>query len=281
MVNVLIKAKELLQKKQVCLIDARHDLANPSWAEAAFTEGHIPGAIFLDHEKDLCAKKTGKNGRHPLPDRNAFAQLLAKKGVDIAAEVVVYDTDNMTFAAHVWWMLRWLGFENVRVLDGGLAAWKAEGGSLERGVPAALPEVQWMPAASLVTLYTAEQVLANIETPQFTVIDARAPERYRGDVEPLDPIGGHIPGAVNRPSSQNLTEDGFFKSPEVLREAFQAYGKPPECIVHQCGSGITACHNALAMEIAGLSGYGVYSGSWSEWSAHPEYPVAKGDGLHS
>ncbi len=278
MSKYLVEAATLLANpsEQRQFIDARHDLINHQLGAQQYAEGHIPGAVFLDHETDLCAEKTGKNGRHPLPKREVFAELLAKRGIHIDREIVVYDEDNMMFAAHVWWMLRWLGFTNVRVLNGGIKAWKAAGGAIETGVAAPLPAVEWSPKASLVTIYTADDVLANLKEPRFTLLDARAPERFRGDVEPMDPVAGHIPGAMNRPFALNLNAEGLMKSPEELQAAFAQYDQY-DLIVHQCGSGVTACHNALAMEEAGLSNYAIYSGSWSEWVADSSRPVATGE----
>ncbi|WP_159990318.1 sulfurtransferase [Pelistega ratti] len=275
---MLIRVQEILSTPTVKrqFIDVRHDLMNHQFGAQSYVEGHIPGAVFFDHETDLCATKTGKNGRHPLPKREDFAALLAKKGIDIDAHIVVYDADNMMFAAHMWWMLRWLGFEHVQVLDGGIKAWKAANGGIETGIAPALPPVQCALRDSLVKTYTAEQVLANIQSPQFTLLDARAPERYRGDVEPMDPVAGHIPHAINHPFTLNLTAEGLMKSPEALKEAFSAYNQY-DLIVHQCGSGVTACHNILAMEVAGLHHYALYPGSWSEWVADPSRPIAVGN----
>ncbi len=278
MSKYLVSATELVSNPSATrqFIDARHDLINHQLGAQQYVEGHIPSAVFLDHETDLCAEKTGKNGRHPLPKREIFAELLAKRGIDINREIIVYDADNMMFAAHVWWMLRWLGFDNVRVLNGGFKAWKAAGGAVETGVATPLPPVEWSAKPSLVTIYTADDVLANLKEPRFTVLDARAPERYRGDVEPMDPVAGHIPGAINRPFATNLNADGLMKSADELKAAFAQYNQH-DLIVHQCGSGVTACHNALAMEEAGLTNYAIYSGSWSEWVADPSRPVATGE----
>lgn len=278
MSKVLVNVAELLATPSVerQFIDVRHDLANHQLGAQQYAEGHIPGAVFFDHETDLCSPKTGKNGRHPLPKREDFAKLLAQRGIDIAKETIVYDADNMMFAAHMWWMLRWVGFTNVRVLNGGIKAWKAAGGAVETGIAKPLPSVSWQMPESPMVVYTADQVLANITTPQFTLIDARAPERYRGDVEPMDPVAGHIPGAINRPFALNLNAEGLMKSPEELRQSFAQYDKY-DLIVHQCGSGVTACHNILAMEEAGLHNYALYAGSWSEWVADASHPVATGE----
>ncbi len=277
MSDILITAIALRSRLQdgqtLRIFDARHDLMNYSWGHDVYLQGHIPGAIFLDHETELAAEKTGSNGRHPLPNRDEFAALIAQKGVHIDDAVVIYDNDNMMFAAHLWWMLRWLGFENVQILSGGFKAWRAIEGEIETGEAPALAPQQWTPRESLVRLVTVDAVERNLAAPEFTLLDARAPARYRGEEEPMDAVAGHIPGALNRPFALNLDAEGYYKSAEQLREEFSALTSSPEQIVHQCGSGITACHNALAMEIAGLKGSGLYAGSWSEWIADPNRPT--------
>lgn len=274
----LVSASELLNtmetKRQ--FIDVRHDLVNHQLGAQLYVEGHIPGAIFFDHETDLCADKTGKNGRHPLPKKEVFAALLAKRGIHIDDEIIVYDADNMMFAAHMWWMLRWIGFDKVRVLNGGIKAWKEAGGQVDTGVAAPLASVEWEMREGDMQVVTADQVLANITQPQFVLLDARAPERYRGDVEPMDPVAGHIPGAINRPFADNLGADGLMKSAETLKTEFAVYNQH-DLIVNQCGSGVTACHNILAMEVAGLRNYALYAGSWSEWVADSNRPVIVGN----
>lgn len=279
MSDVLITAIELRSRlkteQNLRIFDVRHDLMNYQWGHEAYKQAHIPGAIFLDHETELAAEKDGKNGRHPLPCREELATLLAHKGVHIDDAVVVYDQDNMMFAAHLWWMLRWLGFERVQVLSGGFKAWRAIEGELESGEAAALPAIQsWEPRASLVRLVTVDQVVNNLTRQEFVLLDARTAVRYRGEEEPMDPVAGHIPGALNRPMAANLDADGYFKPADLLRDEFLALSEQPEQLVHQCGSGITACHHALAMEIAGLPGSGLYAGSWSEWIADPNRPRA-------
>lgn len=265
------------------VVDVRHQLSDPAWGEAAYREGHIPGALFIHLDRDLSGPATGQNGRHPLPEPETFRQFLAEKGIDGSRQVVVYDQDNGSFAARLWWMLnKWLGLDCAAVLDGGLAAWTKAGQPLETG--AAAPKAQklaGLPAGSDAKAsrpVTMQQVRENIETPDFLVIDARGAERYLGQVEPMDRVAGHIPGALNRPFPTNLTPDGHFKSPDVLRtewlELMQGY-EPAE-IVHHCGSGVTGCHNMLAMEHAGLSGSRLYAGSWSEWSSYPENPMVTG-----
>ncbi|MEE9938704.1 MAG: sulfurtransferase [Achromobacter xylosoxidans] len=283
MTMTLISAADLathLGAADVRVFDVRHDLTNHAAGREAYAAGHIPGARYLDHETELAAPRTGRNGRHPLPDRGQFGALMAAHGVTPETLVVAYDASGGMYAAHLWWMLRWLGHDRVAVLDGGWQAWQAAG--LPTSTEAAAPVqagAPVTPAASLVGSVDAQAVLDNIARPGFTVIDARAANRYRGEVEPMDPVAGHIPGALNRPNGQNLQADGRFKDAAQLRQEFTALldGRDPAAIVHQCGSGITACHNLLSMEIAGLAGSRLYPGSWSEWCSDPSRPVAKGE----
>ncbi len=278
----LISAAELaarLDAPDVCVFDVRHDLTNHAAGRQAYDAGHIPGARYLDHETELSAARTGKNGRHPLPSRGAFGALMAAHGVTPKTLVVAYDASGGMYAAHLWWMLRWLGHDQVAVLDGGWQAWTAAGLPTTTEAGAAVRAGQPVePGASLAGSVDAQAVLDNIARPAFTVIDARAANRYRGEVEPMDPVAGHIPGALNRPNGENLQADGRFKPAAQLREEFASLldGRDPAAIVHQCGSGITACHNLLSMEIAGLSGSRLYPGSWSEWCSDPSRPVATG-----
>ncbi|MCM2559742.1 sulfurtransferase [Alcaligenes faecalis] len=268
-----------LNNSEWLILDVRHDLADHQAGRRAYEQGHIPGAVFLDHELDLAAPKTGLNGRHPLPSRQELAQLLQKNGLRDGMQVVVYDAQGSLFASHMWWMLRWLGHPQVAILDGGWQAWQQLGGAEESGqakpVPAtaklSVPEQAAMPTVQ------TEQVLKNLSKPIFTVLDARAAERYRGDVEPMDPVAGHIPDALNRSHLNNLGEQGRFKPADQLRQEFQDLlgAISAEMVVHQCGSGITACHNLFAMELAGLSGSSIYPGSWSEWVSDASRPVAR------
>ncbi|MDQ8030686.1 MAG: sulfurtransferase [Bordetella sp.] len=282
MSQTLISVADLaarLGEPDVRVFDVRHDLMDHAAGRRAFDAAHIPGAIYLDHEKELAAPRTGRNGRHPLPERAALAGLMAAHGVTPRTLVVAYDASGGMYAAHLWWMLRWMGHDRVVVLDGGWQAWQAAGQPEAAGPQAAVaPEAGVEPAPSLAPTVDAAAVLANIDKPAFTVIDARAANRYRGEVEPMDPVAGHIPGALNRPNGENLAADGRFKPAEQLREEFTRLldGRAPDTIVHQCGSGITACHNLLSMEIAGLSGSRLYPGSWSEWCSDLARPVAKG-----
>ena len=258
------------------IVDVRHQLADPAFGEKAYADGHIPGAVFLHCDRDLSAPATGRNGRHPLPDPARLAARLGQLGIGPQTQVAVYDDCQGMIAGRLWWLLRWLGHDGVAVLDGGLQAWIAAGGKLTRAAP--------QPPAAVFTprprdaLVDADHVGAFLHTSRMHLIDARSPDRYRGENETLDRVGGHIPGAVNRFFRDNLRADGCFKSPADLRAEWLALlaGRAPEQVVHQCGSGISACHNILAMEIAGLPGSRLYPGSWSEWCADPQRPVATG-----
>ncbi|MBX9797961.1 MAG: sulfurtransferase [Burkholderiaceae bacterium] len=259
------------------ILDTRHDLANPEAGARAYAEGHLPNAQFAHLDKDLAGEKVGADGvfrgRHPLPDRAAFIATLQRWGINNDTQVVVYDAQGGMFAARLWWMLRWVGHEAVAVLDGGLPAWLTSGMWLSTEesprVLGALTE-----RTSLVTTVSANDLLANLSNEKLTVVDARAADRFRGENETIDPVGGHIPGAKNRFFKENLQADGNFKSAEQLRQEFSAVVADPTQAVMQCGSGVTACHNLLALEIAGLRGAALYPGSWSEWCADPARPVA-------
>jgi thiosulfate/3-mercaptopyruvate sulfurtransferase len=268
-----------LNDADVRVFDVRHDLGDFAAGRRQFQESHIAGAHFLDNEQELAGTHTGRNGRHPLPDRAALAQLLAAHGVGPRTLVVGYDASGAQYAAHLWWLLRWIGHDQVAVLDGGWQAWTAAGLPVESGSGAvASVGGSASPRPSLVESVDADAVLANLRDKSFTVVDARAAARYRGEVEPIDPEAGRIPGALNRPYTDNLAADGRFKSPAQLREEFQAVlgDRAPASIVHQCGSGITASANLFAMEVAGLAGSRLYPGSWSEWISDPSRPREKG-----
>ncbi|MGO1253357.1 MAG: sulfurtransferase [Alcaligenes aquatilis] len=282
MFEFLISAEQVqanLNNAECLILDVRHDLIDHQAGRRAYEQGHIPGAVFLDHEVDLAAPKTGLNGRHPLPSRQVLAQLLQQSGLRDGMQVVVYDAQGSLFASHMWWMLRWLGHPQVAILDGGWQAWQQLGGAQESGPATPAPaaaELSIPEQAAMPTVQT-DQVLKNLSKPIFTVLDARAAERYRGDVEPMDPVAGHIPDALNRSHLNNLDEQGRFKPAEQLRQEYQdLLGTiSAEMVVHQCGSGITACHNLFAMELAGLSGSSIYPGSWSEWVSDASRPVAR------
>ncbi|WDD92839.1 sulfurtransferase [Burkholderia sp. FERM BP-3421] len=280
--TTLISADNLAERlaaapDSVLILDCRFDLANPDAGEAAYAASHIPGAHYLHLDHDLSGPKTGANGRHPLPARDALAAALAARGLAQNQQVVAYDAQGGMYAARLWWMLRWLGHDSVAVLDGGLPAWQAAGHALTSDRPAATPG-NFRAQAPLAAAVDVQAVLANLTTKDRLVIDARAADRYRGENETLDRVGGHIPGARNHFFKDNLTADGRFKSGHDLRAAFAAVlgDTPSNRVILQCGSGVTACHNALAMEIAGLHDAALYGGSWSEWSADPGRPVATG-----
>jgi thiosulfate/3-mercaptopyruvate sulfurtransferase len=256
------------------VVDVRHQLADTAYGTRAYAENHIPGAVFLHCDRDLSGPTTSTNGRHPLPDAEKLARRLGEIGVGPHTQVVVYDDAQSMIAGRLWWLLRWLGHDQVAVLDGGLQAWQAANGALTRQVPPARPanfvakiRDRWV---------DADYVQAFLATSRMHLVDARSPDRYRGENETIDPVAGHIPGAVNRFFHDNLQADGRFKPAAQLRAEWLAMlaGALPEQVVHQCGSGISACHNVLAMEIAGLSGSRLYAGSWSEWCANRERPIA-------
>ena len=258
------------------VFDCRHDLARPDAGAQAYATAHIPGARFLHLDRDLAAPATGKNGRHPLPDAQTFMRTLGAAGVDSSKQVVAYDDKMGVYAARLWWMLRWLGHENVAVLDGGYAKWTSEGRPLSSAVPRPVPaHFAGQPRPVSVD---AGEVLRSLGQPGRILIDARAPDRYRGENETLDPVGGRIRGSLNRFYRDNLDASGCFKPGAELRQAFTALlgNLPPDAVVHSCGSGVSACHNLLAMEIAGLSGSRLYPGSWSEWCSDPSRPIEKG-----
>ncbi|MCL2296924.1 MAG: sulfurtransferase [Proteobacteria bacterium] len=279
MASTLISVSQLaahLDDPDWRIFDVRHDLADPSWGRRAYEASHVPRALFVSLDEDLSAPQNGKNGRHPLPTPTQCAERLARFGVTQGKQIVAYDQGSGMFAARLWWMLRWLGLDRCAVLDGGWAQWQAAG--LPTSAAKETPQpANFAPQPQDFTV-TADAVLANLSAPTMTLIDARPAPRFRGENETLDLVGGHIPGALNRPFTENLNADGAFKTAAQLRTEFTALLKdaPPSQIVHQCGSGVTACHNALAMEIAGLSSLRLYPGSWSEWCSDPARPVARG-----
>jgi len=258
------------------VFDCRHDLANPDWGAGAYAKSHIPGARFLHLDRDLSGPLTGKNGRHPLPDPQAIAAKLGAAGVGPGTQVVAYDAQGGVYASRAWWVLRWLGHDAVAVLDGGFAKWLREDRGETDAAPAPTP-ARFEPKRSAAAV-DAAFVAAHLRDPGVRVVDARSNERYRGENETLDPVAGHIPGSVNRYVRENLEASGRFKSPAALREEWGRLlaGLAPDEIVHSCGSGVAACHNLLAMELAGLRGSRLYPGSWSEWVADPSRPVATG-----
>lgn len=275
--GLLVSVEELAAHPEWRVFDCRHDLRNTEYGRQAYARGHIPGALFLHLDEDLSGAPNGSNGRHPLPEAAAFARRMSDCGVDAAIQVVAYDNEGGIFAARLWWLLRWLGHDKVAVLDGGLAGWKRSRRALEEATPRVTPR-PFMPQPQDIAV-EVDRVLADLQSERMLILDARSPERFRGENETLDPVGGHIPGAVNRFYFDNLDDDGcFFKPVEELRAEYAALlgGRPAAQVVQQCGSGVTACHNLLAMELAGLSGSKLYPGSWSEWCADPSRPVARG-----
>jgi thiosulfate/3-mercaptopyruvate sulfurtransferase len=283
-INPIISVQELVGlHDDVLIVDCRHDLMNHDAGAQAYAEGHLPGAAFLRVEDDLSGPKSGRNGRHPLPTPQAFAQTLAALGANENTLIIGYDASAGMFASRLWWLCRWIGHLKCGVLDGGFQAWCAADGPLSQDPFHTKRTGKISVRPSLAPLWTHEHVSAWLESgsdPEIALmIDARAPERFRGDVEPLDPVAGHIPGSINRAFAHNLGPDGRFKPASQLHQEFSSLlnDRDPMCVVHSCGSGVTACHNLLAMEIAGLPGSALYAGSWSEWCADPSRPVAKGD----
>ena len=274
------------------VFDASHDLSNPEAGRRAHRAARLPGSRHLNLDEDLSGAKTGRNGRHPLPDRAQFAADMASLGVVQGTQVVTYDASGGIYASRLWWMLRWAGHEEVAVLDGGLAAWQALGLPLETGETVSTANPLNAPTTTVSSASTTladlaptgmatvdrEMLLHNLTQPTRLVVDARSPDRFRGENETLDPVGGRIPGAVNRFYRDNLGADGRLKPAAVLRAEFEALmgGRAPSDLVMQCGSGVTACHNLLALAHAGLDGAALYPGSWSEWSAWPDAPRATG-----
>lgn len=281
--TTLISATELAQhvlQPDWIVLDCRHDLAQPDAGRLAYEVGHIPGAQFIHLDHDLSGSKTGPDGafrgRHPLPDPEVFTETLRRLGIGNQTQVVAYDAQGGMFASRLWWLLRWLGHDAVAVLDGGLQSWLADGLWLSVDLKGR-PRGDFSARASLTRSVDAQDMLASLAQANRTVVDARAPDRFRGENETIDPVGGHIPGAKNRFFRDNLDADGCFKPAQQLRSEWQAILAAPQDAVMQCGSGVTACHNLLALEVAGLSGAALYPGSWSEWCADPARPVATGN----
>lgn len=279
--STLVSAEQTaahLDDAQWVICDCRHDLANHSAGYKAYRAGHIPGARFLHLDVDLSGPKTGLTGRHPLPHPATFCLRLGALGIGNNTQIVAYDETGGVYASRLWWMLRWVGHNNVAVLDGGWQAWTRAGLPVTIEQPVITP-VTFNGKPQTQAAVDSAQMLANLQQRKALVLDARSSDRYRGENETLDPVAGHIPGAANRFFKLNLEADGRFKKPATLEQEFGAAidGHAPDAIVHQCGSGVTACHNLLAMEVAGLSGSRLYPGSWSEWVSDRRRPVARGD----
>lgn len=267
----------LLTDDRVVVFDCRHDLAKPGAGEQAYAISHLPGARFAHLDRNLSGPMTGRNGRHPLPDPAVFTAWLGTQGVSNQTRVIAYDGAGSAYAARLWWMLsRWLGHRDVLVLDGGWEAWAGSGQPVTAAPPTIKP-VGFVATADPATVVGANDVLAAIGNPALQLIDARANDRFHGQNETIDPVAGHIPGALNRVFRDNLDAAGFFKPAGELRAGFESLigTRPLGAIVHQCGSGVTAAHNLLAMEIAGMTGTRLYPGSWSEWCADPARPVER------
>lgn len=262
------------------VFDCSYDLGQPALGYQQYLESHLPEAVYANLGTDLSAHQGVQlsGGRHPLPTREAFAAWLGGTGMTNTAKAVVYDRNGNNFCARLWWMLKWAGHADVAVLDGGLQAWTAAGGQLETGSPTPPPRVHFSLAPSTYNFVTTPTVAENLGRPVQTLVDARGAARYRGEVEPLDPVAGHIPGALNRPFSENFETDGRFKSPLLLKAEFDTLlaQRDASTVVHYCGSGVSALTNFLAMEVAGYPPTALYAGSWSEWCSDPERSVARG-----
>jgi len=267
---------------RLAVIDCRFDLMHPEAGRQAYLQAHIPGARYADLARDLSAPLGPHTGRHPLPSPEDFAAWLEAIGVGDQAQVVAYDDANGSFAARLWWMLRWVGHRAVAVLDGGFKAWTGAGGALESGEPKPRGEPfrreRFTPRIDAQAVLSTAEVERALENPAALLVDARAQERYAGAVEPIDPVAGHVPGAVNHPFGENLDAGGRFLPADELRRRWQERlsGKNAANLIAMCGSGVTACHNLLSLEVAGLRGGKLYAGSWSEWIRDPRRPTARG-----
>lgn len=283
MYTTLISVQQLKELqasgKAFMVFDCTGDLMKPEMADVLFDTVHIEGAqqAHLDRNLSTHGATALNGGRHPLPARETVAAWLGSLGFQNHMQAVVYDRNGANYCGRLWWMLKWLGHDAVAVLDGGLQAWQASGGAVASGPAAKGNAVGFELKPALREWLSTAQLAPQVGHPNLTIIDARAAARYRGEVEPLDPVAGHIPGALNRPFSENLTAEGFFKSPDVLRAEFESLlaGRDPSTVVHHCGSGVSTVPNILAMELAGLGVTRLYPGSWSEWCNTPDLPCAK------
>jgi thiosulfate/3-mercaptopyruvate sulfurtransferase len=287
---------EQLQRLQgadapLMIFDCSFDLMNPAAGEEQYRKAHIPGAVYANLDTDLSDQgvvdpdgthhphpDAASGGRHPLPSREKFAMWLSSVGFANDMQAVVYDRNGANYCGRLWWMLKWAGHDAVAVLDGGLQAWQAAGGEVTGREEPSRFQSNFKLAAPLRRLVTTHDVQGRLGHPGQTLIDARAPQRFRGEVEPLDPVAGHIPGALNRPFGQNIGPDGRFKPAPQLRAEFDQLlgGRDPASVVHHCGSGVSAVPNVIAMELAGLGPTALYAGSWSEWCRDPSRPLEKG-----
>ena len=281
--NTLIDAdslRGLLGQPQLAVIDCRFDLMNPAGGLEAYVKGHIPGARYADLNRDLSSPVTAHTGRHPLPAPDVFAARLGELGVGDDTQVVAYDDANSSMAARLWWMLRWLGHEAVAVLDGGFKAWVAAGGAVESGEAATRTArtARFTPRVDPRAVLSTADLERALQAGTHLLVDARAAERFAGSVEPIDPVAGHVPGAVNHPFTANLGADGRFLPAAELERRWRERlaGKNAGQLIAMCGSGVTACHHLLSLEAAGIPGGRLYAGSWSEWIRDPRRPVARG-----
>ncbi|MEO8857565.1 MAG: sulfurtransferase [Burkholderiaceae bacterium] len=283
--TTLISASQLqalvAEGSPLMVFDCSFELMKPEAGAQQFSESHIPGAMHADLDRHLSAQAgapTASGGRHPLPTRETFAAWLGGAGFESRMQAVVYDRQGVNYCGRLWWMLKWAGHENVAVLDGGLQAWHEAGGVVTSGPSTSHPPRRFDLGPERAALVEAAEILQRLGKPSLSIIDARGAARYRGEVEPLDPVAGHIPGALNRPFGQNIGPDGKFKSPADLHAEFTQLlaGRDPASAVHQCGSGVSAVPNLLAMEVAGLGRQALYAGSWSDWSSDLSRPFAQG-----
>lgn len=289
MYTTLISApqlQDLLKSGQPCMVfDCSFELMQPGAGEQQYQQAHIPGAVRADLDRHLSAAKTAPDaasgGRHPLPSRATFAAWLGSIGFSNTMQAVVYDRQGANYCGRLWWMLKWAGHEAVAVLDGGLQAWQANGGATETGpgnagIPAVASKYALGPEKTALT--ATETIAKQLGRPTQNLVDARGTPRFKGEVEPLDPVAGHIPGALNRTFNLNVDADGKFKPAAELRAEFEALlaGRDPATVVHMCGSGVSAVPNLIAMEVAGLGRTALYAGSWSEWCNDPQRPMAQG-----
>jgi len=260
------------------IVDCRFTLTDTEAGRRAYAAGHLPGARYAHLDEDLSAPKNGKNGRHPLPDPAAFAQTLGRWGIDAGKQVVLYDDSFGAMAVRLWWMLRWMGHDAVALMDGGLPKWQREKLPMTTEAPVVVPTV-FVPHVREAMRVDADAVFAASRSGSELLLDARPEMRFLGEMEPIDPVAGHVPGAINLPFDDNLDLGGTFLGADELREMYEGLlaGRKPQQVIHMCGSGVTACHNLLAMEIAGLPGAKLYPGSWSEWIADPSRPIATGE----
>jgi thiosulfate/3-mercaptopyruvate sulfurtransferase len=273
---------EMLGRPRLAVVDCRFDLLHPEAGRRAYLAAHIPGARYADLNRDLSAPAGPQTGRHPLPDPDAFARRLESLGIGDDTQVIAYDEANGSFAARLWWMLRWLGHDAAAVLDGGWRAWTAQGGAQSDEVPVEPKNAarnRFTPRVDLeMVLSTADLEKALRVPDSVLLVDARSPERYAGSVEPIDPVAGHVPGAVNHPFGDNLAADGRWLPAAELKRRWRERlgGRQPQNLVAMCGSGVTACHKLLSLEVADLRGARLYAGSWSEWIRDPRRAVARG-----